>query len=562
MSESRQPWYVIGHRNPDADAICAAIGHAAYLRATGEVGVEAACCGELMERTRLVVERAGIRPPVFIDDVRATAGSICRREVVGVNAEDTFMSAYRTMLDQEVRAVPVINALGEVCGILRFLDLLQLLLPSAGEVEHARTTHASLVNIAKTLGANASLGAPLAAEEAEQLLMVGASREATVEKRLQKAREEGNVDQYVVICGDRPAVHEFAVEYGARALIITSGYGPDRTLAARARVRGIAILCSPHDTAMTVKLAMCARRVSHVLDDGYRVVEADTPVMELAPQLVPLPQELFPVVVPGTRKLVGVFSKSDLVSPPRIRLSLVDHNEFSQAVCGVEEAEVVEVIDHHRLSGDFVTSEPVRFINEPLGSSSTIVARRFRERGLAPDPPTALCLAAGLISDTLNLTSPTTTDVDREMLGWLSGIAGVEPNLFASEFFAAGSLLVHGKAAAIVESDRKEFAESGRRVSLSQIEELSLEFFAQRRGELEEEIEAVRSKGSYDLVALLVTDIQRHESLLLAVGAEDLLESIEFKRLDERLFQAPGIVSRKKQLFPAVCRAIAVAGEN
>lgn len=561
MSETLQPWYVIGHRNPDTDAICAAIGHAAFLRATGESLAQAACCGELTERTRLVVERAGLPAPILVEDVRATAGSICRRDVVGVKAEDTFMSAYRLMLAEEVRAVPVLNDENEVCGILRFLDLLQLLLPGAGKVDASRTIHVSLLNITRTLGANSTLGAPPPEEEADQLLLVGASREATVERRLQRAAAEGNVSQYVVICGDRPAVHQFALQYGAHALIITAGHGPDPELAERARERGMTIICSPHDTAMTVKLAHCARRVSHVLPDDYRVVEADLPVAELAKQLVRVPQEIFPVVAPGTRKLVGVFSKSDLVSPPRTRLSLVDHNEFSQAVCGVEEAEVVEVIDHHRLSGDFVTSEPVRFINEPVGSSSTIVARRFRERDLVPDAPTALCLAAGLVSDTLNLTSPTTTDVDRELLPWLADLAGVEPDLFASEFFSAGSVLVHGTAVAIVESDRKEFSEGGRRVSLSQIEELSLEFFAQRRVELEEEIERVRKQEGFDLVALLVTDIQSHESLLLAVGAQDLLEALEFKQLEGALYRAEKVVSRKKQLFPAVCRAIAKAAE-
>lgn len=562
MSELPQPWYVIGHRNPDTDAICSAIGHASFLRATGMPEARAARCGKLTERTRLVLKRAGVPVPVYVDDVRATAGSICRREVVEVSVEDTFMSAYRTMLGHKVRAVPVSSADGEICGILRFIDLLQLLLPSAGEGHAQRTTHASLKSIADTLGADASHGAPPATEEEDHLLMVGASSQKTVEKRLRHAHAEGNVGDYVVICGDRPAVHEYALVYGARALIITSGYGPSEALAARARERGMTVLCSPYDTAMTLKLALCAKKVSHVLDDGYRVVEEDLPVAEVAPELIHLRQELFPVVAPGTRRIVGVFSKSDLIAPPRSRLSLVDHNEFSQAVKGVEEAEIVEVIDHHRLSGDFVTSEPVRFINEPVGSSSTIVARRFRERGLSPEPGVALCLAAGLISDTLNLTSPTTTQLDRDLLAWLTGLAGVQADQFAAEFFAAGSLLIHGAVREIIESDRKEFTESERRVSLSQIEELSLEAFQSRRNELEEGLAAVRARGNFDLVGLLVTDIQRHESLFLAVGGEDLLDALEFRRLDAGMFHAPGVVSRKKQLFPAVCRAVARASQR
>ena len=258
---------------------------------------------------------------------------------------------------------------------------------------------------------------------------------------------------------------------------------------------------------------------------------------------------------------MGVFSKSDLVDPPRTRLSLVDHNEFSQAVKGVEEAKVVEILDHHRLSGDLVTRDPVRFINEPVGSSSTIVARRFREKNLAPSPAVALCLCAGLVSDTLNLTSPTTTEVDGEMLIWLSGLAGVDADQFAEAFFASGSLLLHGDAEAIVGTDRKEFNEDGLFLSLSQVEETSFKGLVERKAELLAELERLCHEQSYALCAILVTDIRRHDSILLAVGKESLLSKLPFKRTGTNEFATPGVVSRKKQLFPAVCEAIRLRNE-
>ena len=558
MRTNSQPWYVIGHRNPDADAIFSAIGHAAYLRATGHANVLAARCGELQERTRVVLERAGLAQPKLLTDVRPTAGSISRKDAVVVSDADTFMEAYRLMVDRGVRSVPVLTAGGEVVGILRYLDLLQLLLPQATEGVEARTIHASLENISKTIGATHEGGSGDGAEE-DHILMVGASSQNTVERRLRTAREEGTVSRYVVICGDRPVVHQHALEFGARALIVTGGYPTSDELTAEARKRGMTIIRSPHDTAMTVKLALCARRVSHVLEDGFQLVEESQTVSQVSRQLMRLRQDLFPVVRDGTREMVGVFSKSDLVDPPRTRLSLVDHNEFSQAVMGVEEAEVVEIIDHHRLSGDLVSREPLRFLNEPLGSTSTIVARRFRESGKEPDAATALCLCAGLISDTLNLTSPTTTDVDRELRDWLAGIAGVNGDEFAAEFFAAGSLLVHGTPEQIIGSDRKEFTEQGDQISLSQIEELSLDVFPQRREALEVALREVLERGGFALAALLVTDIKSHHSLLLAVGDEKVLEALEFRRCDATLYEAPGIVSRKKQLFPAVCRGLAKA---
>lgn len=559
MSVIPQSWFVIGHRNPDTDAICAAIGHAAFLQATGHGAVRAARCGELMERTRFVLERAGIPQPKLLTNVRPTAGSICRREVVGVSEVDTFMEAYRLMLDRGVRAVPVVNGAGEVTGILRYLDLLQLLLPPVVDGLASRTIHASLENIAKTLDAGMPSSSTKDAIEEDQILMVGASRQNSVGSRLQRATDEGHVSQYVVICGNRPGVHDHALNYGARALIVTGGYEVEPDLVEAARRQGMTIICSPHDTAMTVKLALCARQLSHVLEDGFEIIEESQAVSRLVQQLAPVHQDLFPVVKDGTRKLVGVFSKSDLIDPPRTRLSLVDHNEFSQAVIGVDEAEVVEIIDHHRLSGDLVSREPVRFLNEPVGSTSTIVTGRFRELGLEPDPGVALCLAAGLISDTLNLTSPTTTDVDRESLVWLAEAAGVDADEFAKDFFEEGSLLLHGTPEAIIGSDRKEFSEQDKTVSLSQIEELSLVAFEERREELEGALRELCARGEFSLVGLLVTDVRSHDSVFLAVGEEKLLEAFDFVREDAALFDAPGVVSRKKQLFPAVCRAIAKA---
>lgn len=554
------PWYVLGHQNPDADAICAAIGHAAYLRALGEE-VEAARCGEVPPRVKLVLEKAGLAAPKLVDDVRPTAGSICRKSVVAVREDDTFLMAYRLMVDHGVRAVPVLNNGGEVRGLLHFLDLLQLLLPPATDGRDVKLLHASLENLGATLGAGCDHGARPPSEEEDLIMMVGASSQETVGRRLQAAKEEGSVGRYLVICGDRPFVHHQAVEFGVRALLVTGGYHPSAEIVKEAKEAGMIILCSPHDTATTVKLALCARKVRNIISEDFISLASNQVVSRFTRRVAASRQTLFPVVEAGTRRLMGVFSKSDLVDPPRTSLSLVDHNEFSQAVKGVEEAKVVEILDHHRLSGDLVTRDPVRFINEPVGSSSTIVARRFREKNLEPDAAVALCLCAGLVSDTLNLTSPTTTEVDGEMLVWLSRLAGVDADQFAEDFFASGSLLVHADAKAIVGTDRKEFNEDDILLSLSQVEETSLKGLSARKDELLRELERLRVEKSYALCAILVTDIRRHDSVLLAVGTEALLSKLPFDRVGTNEFSSPGVVSRKKQLFPAVCEAVRLRSE-
>ena len=260
-------------------------------------------------------------------------------------------------------------------------------------------------------------------------------------------------------------------------------------------------------------------------------------------------------MVTGT--LIGVFSKSDLIDPPRQRLVLVDHNEFSQAVTGADEAEIMEVIDHHRLSGNLVSREPVRFVNEPVGSTCTIVARSFRQLGLAPTRGTAVCLCGGMISDTLNLTSPTTTKVDREMLPWLAGLAGLELEAFTRGFFEAGSMLKSWPADRMIGLDRKEFQEHGWKISISQIEETALEEFPRRQADLQAALEVMRRERGLDYAAVIVTDIRSHYSLLLVAGDEAITKGIDYPHDKSGAFRLEGVVSRKKQFFPYISRVLA-----
>lgn len=557
----RLPFYVIGHRNPDTDAICSAIGNAALLRQRGNPDAVAVRCGETPVRTAWVLEKAGIPEPELITDVRATAGMICRRDVVQVCASDTFIAAYRRMLASGVRCVPVVGEDGEIQGMLRYLDLLELLVPGDGSGLAVRTVHVSLGKIAATLQAD-SVGAdlPLDDFDEELLMLVGASSQNTINRRLEAAAKEGNVGRYMVVCGDRPVVHHYAIEKGARVLLVTGGNGVEPEMRRLAKERGVLILLCSQDTASSTTLIRCSRTVNHVMDGDFQCVSKDEPVSRLRKSLAHLEQDLFPVVDPVDQNLVGVISKSDLVDPPRIRIALVDHNEYAQAVQGIEEAHIVEVIDHHRLAGDLVSREPIRFLNEPVGSTSTLVARKFAHRDLVPEPGIALCLCAGIISDTLCLSSPTTTGLDREMLQWLSEIAGIDPEKFKTDFFAVGSLLTSGTVDEILNADRKEFDDEGVRVTIAQVEELGLTAFEKRRDELQAGLEALAQENGYELAVLAVTDIGKHHSLIVAAGNERMINGLPFNRVNGSHFEAPGVVSRKKQIFPAVCKAVRTIG--
>jgi len=552
------PFYVIGHKNPDTDAICSAIGHAALLRATGdEPHAVAARCGDLAQRTQWVLETAGMEAPLLLADVRTTAGMVCRKEVVKVTTEDTFLTAYRRMLSSEVRCVPVHDAEENLVGILRYFDLLKLLLPANTEGLSVRTVNASLPKVADTLQAQ-SLGAPLPAAEVEEdlILLVGASSQGTVEKRLKQAVQEGNIGNFLVICGDRPIVQRYAIDHGARALLVTGDHPIQGEILAYGARKGVVILRCHQDTASVSTLIRCSRTVKHVMEKKFVTVGEGESVIHLRKKLANVDQDLFPVLDYAHGKMIGVISKSDLVDPPRIRLALVDHNEYAQAVNGLDEAEVVEVVDHHRLAGDIVSREPIRYLNEPVGSTCTLVARKFVHRNLVPSRGVAICLCGGIVSDTLCLTSPTTTSLDHEMLEWLSKIAGIDPKQFTEDFFGVGSVLINGSPDEIVNADRKEFTEQGKKVSISQVEERNLDGFAPRRKEIEDMLISLQKEQGYDLVVLAVTDVALHHSVILAVGDDSIVSHLPFSRQDESLFDAPGVVSRKRQLFPAVSEAI------
>lgn len=538
------PVLVIGHKNPDTDAICSAIGYADLLRRTGTPEAEAVRCGEINARTVFALAKAGLPAPRLVMDVRPTAGQIARRDVITARADESLREAFARMRGPALRTVPVLDTDGRVTGMLSLQKIVDLLLPETENKAQARIVHTSLRRMAQNLDADILHPAHLDDEE-PYLLTVGAMRAADFIQRLSEYPPE----RVVLVVGNRNSIQQPAIDYGVRALVITGGHGIDSALLERARARGTAVLSSPHDTASTTLLIKSSKRVTHAVTRDFIHFDPHTPLEKIRAEAAASSATLFPVL-DAEGCLLGVLSKSDLVDPPLHRLVLVDHNEFSQAVNGVEQAEILEVIDHHRLGGNLTTREPIRFINEPLGSTCSIVARLFRQHGLTPDPAIALCLATGLIADTLHLTSPTTTPEDRTILQWLGTITGQDWVAYAEEFFAAGSALQALSADAIVRGDCKEFSEAGWKFAIAQVEELGLERFWPRKDELRAALESLRAERGLDFACLFITDIGRHISVMLTTGNGQVLAAIDYPTLEPGLHELEGVVSRKKQLLP------------
>lgn len=551
------PIYVIGHRNPDTDAICSAIGYAAFLRDVRGMDAIAACCGEVSVRTNWVLQQAGVSAPKLLLDVRPTAASICRRDVMTAKADETFLSVYRKMLEKSFRSIPVVDDDDRLLGMPALQEMAQLFLPKSTTNRTDignRELRTSLANVVHAVDGEL-LGDTTNMHEIMDLVLVVAA--SSVETSRNRA-SQFPAKQLAIVTGDRPEIHALAVEMGVRSLIVTGGFKPWDGITAQAKEKGISVICSPFDTASTSQLVRFSRPVGEALVDDFLSFGSRTPLSELLHAVQHSHQPLFPVVDEETQKLIGVFSKSDLIDVPQTKLVLVDHNEFAQAVNGADEAEIVEVIDHHRLSGNLRSKEPIRYLNEPVGSTSTIVGIMYRMRNEAPDKATSTCLCAGLISDTLNLTSPTTTNTDREILEWLSAIAEIDCAEFVKDFFAAGSMLREQTPERALESDRKVFEENGWHISISQIEELGLDEFWKREADLHTALEGLLQKHSLHFACLMVTDITRHHSVLLTAGNERVIEQIDedHAHIRPNLFDLPGVVSRKKQLFPYMSHVV------
>lgn len=509
---------------------------------------KAACCGPPNSRTKWVLQQAGLSAPPVKGNVYPRAADICKRDVAVASPNDTVIVAYREMTKHNFRSLPVTDSDGCLIGMLSLLDLLELLIPPL-DSSTARQVSTTTEKIREILDAEAVYLTDQSEVETEFLMMVAGSSEPVMQDRLAKLPS----DQLLLITGDRLGVQLQAVEAGVRCLVITSGFRPSDAIVAAAKNSGTAILVTERDTASTTQLIRGARPIHHAISETYLGFTPESTVHKIKELIQRMPnQVLFPVCEPVTNKLIGVFSRTDLVNPERPRLILVDHNEFSQAIAGADEAEIVEVMDHHRLSGNLVTREPVQFINKPVGSTCTIVGRAFRNKDVQPSKSIATLICAGIVSDTLNLTSPTATPEDKKILDWASEIAGLDVAKFTEEFFAVGSVLLSGDTEEAVMSDRKEFDEKGYKLSISQVEEIGLSHFRKVRDELHEELKNLVTKNRLDFACLMVTDISKNNSLLLFEGPQEVRDKITYPQEDPNLYTMNGIVSRKKQLFPYI----------
>ena len=551
------PVYVFGHRNPDTDAICSAIAYAELLQQTTRPDAVAACCGTPNARTEFALREAGVPAPRIVMDVRPEVEDVCDRDFATAYDDEVFFEVYKRLNENNLRAIPILSRDDQLVGVLSLSDLLELVFHADdGDQLRSRQVKSSISKICTAVGGEYQHTVDIDQTD-EFLLMVGAMSANGFTERLLKYP----ADKLIVVSGDRPTIQLPAIERGVRALVVTGGYDLSPGLLQLAKSNGVAVIKSPFDTASTILRVKSARSIESAINRKFMTVSNKQPIKEVYRSLDRARQFMFPVL-DDADQLMGVLTKTNLNNPPKTQLILVDHNELDQAVPGANEAEILEVLDHHRLGGSLRSSQPIRFINEPVGSTCTLVARQFRAAGIDPSPGIALCMASGIISDTLFLKSPTTTDVDREILAWLGELCDGELKEFANQFFKIGSALRSCTPDEVVQEDCKEFNESSHRFTISQIEEIGFELFWKRKDELKEALNDLMVRHRYDFSALMVTDIASNSSLLLMSREPIGWDEINYPRVDRHLYELEGVVSRKKQLLPLISRLLEFSEPN
>ncbi|CAM2792257.1 putative manganese-dependent inorganic diphosphatase [Rariglobus hedericola] len=545
---SASPTYIIGHKNPDADAICSAIAYAALKEAKGETGYAPARCGNSNARIDTILARFHQPLPIYLSDVTPRVRDVMVRNVVSICQSATCAEALELIDQYDVRILPVVTEDNRVIGTVSIFQLGSFFVPHMREPREMRKVFTSLTHISRALKAHTlHVDRPDLAEEL--FVRVGAMDVKSFGKV--SAGEGVPMEKTIIIVGDRRDIQMRSIELGVRALVVTGNLPVEDSIVQAAKTNGVALIVSPLDSATTAWVIRSATTLDRLVDRKFASLSGDIRLGDLRKKLATSTVAAY-MVVNDEGKLQGILTKTDVLKPVKTRLVLVDHNEMSQAVSGADQVTIVEIIDHHRL-GSLNTQQPILFINEPVGSTCTIIADLFRREGIVPSPDIAGIMMSGIISDTLHLNSPTTTEKDGVILSWLAKIASVDSRELANEIFSSGSVILANSPDKVIRSDFKIYEEDGIRFAVSQIEELGFGNFWPHSRDLAKALQTLRDDEALLFACVLVTDINTQNSLLLVKGEAEFINRINYPSVQkDEIFDMPGVVSRKKQLIPYI----------
>jgi len=546
--------YVIGHKNPDTDSVVAAAAYAALKRSLGMSSAVAARAGAVNPQTEYIFHRFNVPLPEFLPDLVPKVEYYLGEPPVCVHEMTPLWEALAIMEKANRQVLPIIDASGRYKALLHYNAFAQNILTKINPRRKA-VIPTSLNHLIETIKAQS-----LVVFDKDSVFNARMVVAALSTDKFGDYIHAEPADNKIVLVGDREDAQRIAVEAGVRVLIITNGILPSKEIKELAEAKGVSILTSPYDTSSTSLLVLYSAPVITVADEAIAPLGRRDWIKTAKQAIARSPSRSVPVV-DDEGKVIGLFTEGDLIKEANVDVIMVDHNEFSQAVEGIDHFRILEVIDHHRL-GSFSTPYPITFINKVVGSTSTIVASMFRETRTPLTRPMASILLCGILSDTLVLKSATATEVDRDMAEYLANITDLPIAEIGGDIMASASEAARLPTDKMVRVDRKEYESAGRKLSVSQIELTSTDEIVDRGGEILVELSRLRAEtGSY-LAALMATDITKLESMLFLAAESDLYAYVNFPSPQKGIYLLKDILSRKKQLMPALFEMVEKARER
>ena len=538
---------VIGHRNPDTDSICSAIAYAELKNRTSTLVCEPRRAGKMNQETEFVLKKFGVTPPRMCTDVNPKIRDVDYREMPGIPGSTSLRRAWKIMRDQQIDTLSITSADNELEGIITVKDLATANMDVFDTAVLAKS-RTSYKNILETLNGTMVVG------NADAVCTTGHIKIGTATpEMLESSVEKGDI----VILSNRYESQLCAIEKEASLLIICNGAKVGRTIQRIADETGVAIMTTPEDTYAAGKLiSQCAPISYYMTRDDILKFTLVTPVADVLRVMAKVRHRYFPIL-DEDGKYCGMVSRRNIINLQKRRIILVDHNEATQAVEGFDQAEILEIIDHHRI-GSLETSGPVYFRNQPVGCTATIITQMYDENGVDIPPQIAGLLLAAILSDTLAFRSPTCTPVDENAAKRLAKIAGVDIEEFSTEMFEAGEKLDGKTPEEVFLQDFKVFMCGDIRFGVAQGSYMTRKNLQAAQALLQPYLEEARNKQNVEDLYMLLTDVPKEESVVICTGryaAEVLSNGFESRPAADGSWTLPGVVSRKKQFIPAMMSA-------
>ena len=545
---------VIGHRNPDTDSICSAICYANLKQAvTGEEYMPARA-GHVSGETQFVLDYFGAEEPQLVEDVRTQVRDIEIRKTKGVADNISLKKAWNIMQENNVVTIPSVREDGTLEGLITVGDITKTYMNiyDSSILSKANTQYS---NIIETLEADLIIGSAEAYFDQGKVLSAAANPDLM----------EFYIEPHdLVILGNRYESQLCAIEMGADCIIVCEGAGVSMTIKKIAQERGCTIIATTYDTYTAARLINQSMPISYFMTREHLITfNSDDYIDEIREVMASKRHRDFPILDKDGCYL-GMISRRNLLGAKGKQVILVDHNEKNQAVAGIENAEILEIIDHHRL-GTIQTMSPVFFRNQPLGCTATIIYQMYQEAGVKVEPKIAGLLCSAIVSDTLLFRSPTCTAVDEMAARALADIAGIDIEKYAMEMFSAGSNLKDKSDEEIFYQDFKRFTSGKVTIGVGQITSLNGDELDRLKGRMEAFMEKALENNGLDMIFFMLTNILTETTDLVCEGQGALqlagkafhkdIELLEEEGLKEPVLCLPGVVSRKKQLIPELMLA-------